>query len=125
VNLIKNLLADVTVTTSTGILAPPVIPVSSRGELIVKEEWKKIFVIFKTYFESEMEAIGDPTLEKEVKILEDLINPKGAEASKKKEPEALDKVATLMAMGFSHQQAIDALQKNGDDLQNAANSLFQ
>jgi len=124
VNLIKNFLAEVPITTSTGILAPPVIPVSSRGQLTVTEEWKTIFAIFKTYFESEMEAIGDPTLEKVAKILEDLINPKGAE-TKKKEPEVLDKVATLTAMGFSQQQAIDALQKNGDNLQNAANSLFQ
>jgi len=33
-------------------------------------------------------------------------------------------VSVIVAMGFSQQEAIDALQKNGDDLSSAVNSLL-
>jgi hypothetical protein len=36
----------------------------------------------------------------------------------------VDKVAELILMGFERQKAIDALQKSGDDVQQAANFLL-
>jgi len=43
-------------------------------DLKVSAHYKELFEKFKTYFEKEMEAIGDKTLTKEIEILNLLIN---------------------------------------------------
>jgi len=80
INLVKNFLADITINSSTGILAPPN-TTTTRGTLKVTNEWKENFTIFKNYFESEMDSIGDNSLMKEVKVLEGMINSKEPEST--------------------------------------------
>jgi len=73
----KNFLAGVVITESTGILLPPKEEaIESRKKLEVSEEWKKIWTTFKSYFEAEMEAIEDLSLDKESKVMDDIISTK-------------------------------------------------
>jgi len=88
VNLLKNLLAGVEINATTGILPAPQSATSSKGKLEVSEQWKQTVLKFKEYFESEIDAIDDSSLEKEVKVLEEIHN-------QKQEPITGDKQATV------------------------------
>ncbi|GAI88547.1 unnamed protein product, partial [marine sediment metagenome] len=60
----------------TGIICPPDFKLG-RWErqsipLRVSEHYENLFTEFKVYFEQEMDAIGDDTLEQELEILEKL-----------------------------------------------------
>jgi hypothetical protein len=76
VNLIKNFLVGVKIDSSTGILPPPTDVNTLKGELEISDDWKKIFGLFKDYLESEIESIGDSSLEKELKVVDEMINNK-------------------------------------------------
>jgi len=122
INLLKNFLAGNEVDSSSGILPAPLTSTHNKGKLEVSEKWKSLFMQFKDYFEAEMDAIGDASMEKEVKVLEEICQDKNA-TPKEKEPE-VDKEADLIAMGFTAQQAQDALNKTGQDLARAADLLL-
>jgi len=121
VNLIKNFLVGVKIDFSTGILPPPTDVNTLKWELEISDDWKKIFGLFKDYLESEIESIGDSSLEKELKVVDEMINNK---KENPRQEQKVDKVAELILMGFERQKAIDALQKSGDDVQQAANFLL-
>ena len=56
---------------------PPIEPMLGRWErqsmpLTVSREYEELFEEFSQYFENEMVAIGDDTLEREIDVLNDL-----------------------------------------------------
>jgi len=67
-----------------------------------------------------MDAIGDDTMEKEMKVIEDLLT---GSKTPKQEEKPVDKVEMLVQMGFDRAEAVIALQKNGDDLIQASIAL--
>jgi len=89
VNFFKHFLRDSennqkspSINTTTGITIPALLSKQNRSNRNVKrlplgEEWKLLFQKFLHYFEEEIRATGDTTLEKELKQLVTIYEPEG------------------------------------------------
>jgi len=116
VNLIRNYIGRVMITEETGIPNPPLtgsLPKNAVSHEECEKHYQPLFTKFLRYFEKEMEVLEDETLNKELKVLEELTQKNKVEQTPTVKVE-VDPIQQLCDMGFDRERVTTAFQKTND-----------